>query len=367
MKCILFFLVGFCLFLSSVQAEELNLSIGSTPNSILFLKALTELDEQNDLGEVGYDYLILNRKFTEQEIDYVYNSLLRGVLADIERNKIKDQLYVMNALIREMQEGNLIYVRNLTFEGYIKKGIIYFRHGDIGDIIAKRESWRIQVNKALINFSENKIYIENGGYFSVYDDKTKAWYFYEAYDEPYERDMKITYTYDKLGSFWLDAPNTEVRIYCYLPGDDFCSYVNYFIDQGQDFALNIRDLTRISGIFSYTWVYNSFLIKKNSSGLIVAGIKVPLVKRFLYSSYFDLRSKNLEFLISEAKNKYLFCYGELDGKLQYSLAKECEFKMIDEGMNEIGITTEIQTKNVKILKPSNKEELEKIINILRSS
>jgi hypothetical protein len=271
----------------------------------------------------------------------------------------------MNALMREMQEGNILYKENLTFDGHIKKGIIYFKHGAIGDIIAKRNSSEIIVKNALINFSENKIYLNEKGYFSVYDNKTGVFYFYEAYDGHYKRDMEITYTYNKLGSFWLDAPNTEVRIYCYLPGDDFCSYVNYFIESSQDFALNIKDFTRISGVFNYTWIYNSFLIKKNSSGSIVAGIKVPLVKRFLYSSYFDLKSKSLEFLVSEAKNEYLFCYGEIDGKLQYSLAKECEFKMIEEGMGEIGITTEIQTKNVKILKPSNKEELIKIIEILR--
>lgn len=358
----------FILTLSCVVAEEDGISINLTatlPGKDIFYYLIASDIYQNVFEGEVYSYhftLKLKRELDEEEI----NGLVQGM--PLYKGQLRGTLNTMNYLLHEKNRNNAKIVQNLSLNDYgvIVGGEILFRDSGVGNLIAKREPQDIQVHNALINFSERKIYVYNRGYFSVYDSKTKAWYFYEAYDEPYEKDMKIIYVYNKLGSFWLDAPNTQVRIFCYLPGDDFCSYTNYFIDQGQDFALNIRDFTRISGIFNYTWIYNSFLIKKNSSGSIVAGVKLPLVKRFIYSSYFDLRSKSLEFLVSEAENKYLFCYGKIDGKLHYSLAKECEFKIIDEGLSEIGISTEIQTKNVKILQPANKEELLKIIEILKS-
>ncbi len=361
-------LLTFILLFSNVIAEDQTLPIrlvNNVPGRAIFTYLIAkDLDHEFiEAGETSTYWfeIIIKRELSEEEI-----SDLVKELPQYER-QMRGIFNTTDSLFREMQWQRARIIENLSLDesGRIVSGVIMFKDSSIGDIVAKRASWEIRVERALINFTERKIYVYNKGSYSIHDEKTKAWYFYEAFDEPYEEDMKISYTYDKLGSFWLDAPNTKVKIYCYLPGDDFCSYVTYFIDQSSDFALNIRDFTRISGMFNYTWIYNSFLIKKNSSGAIVAGVKIPLIKRFLYSSYFDLRSKNLAFLVSEAENEYLFCYGEIDGKLQYSLAEECEFKIIAEGEKEIGITTEIQTKNVKILKPSNEEELIKIMEILR--
>lgn len=347
-----------------VFAEEVSIRFVRNEFGKSILLNLYSLDKSNDIGSIDFDYYRINftRQLTNGEIENVTQ------VFPLQAGQIRRLFNVTNSLWIEKNHNGVRTEEELVTDGSkLIAGTLYYpKEGEIGNIMA--EGKNIYINNALLNLSQRKIILYNKGYFKVFDPETRAYYFYEA-DSRSSVDMKIGYSYNNINSFEINAPNTIIKIYCYSKAsevDDFCTYTENFLDQG-NFPLKVLDFTYISGIFNYTRKEQiPFTNKTNETNkYIVAGYKVPLTKNFIYFNYFSLRTQSIIFLLGGKADEKFFCYGKINNKEYYSLSKNCEFKSISQGQKEVGITTEIQTANVQILRPAYIGELNKIKELLK--
>jgi len=87
---------------------------------------------------------------------------------------------------------------------------------------------------------------------------------------------------------------------------------------------------------------------------------------FSYDTFFDLRTeKFVFFLLSQAGEKYYICYEKSNNLHYYHSNPMCNLKIL-EGNLEYGFSIEIYKNNIVIIQPNSKEELRKIIEIIRA-
>jgi len=184
LKIVLFIFLLFLFSISliiQVRAEEKNVTIGfvfNVPGQSIFIYLASSNLYQN-FGEVNMDEhtITLKKELSKEEIEDLANGLSQY------KNNIKNTFNLLNSLLREKQLRNAETIEQIQTNenGKIESGVMRFQEGYVGDIIAKVGIGDIQVYNAIINFSEDKIYLGIEGYFQVFDPKTRAIYYYKLY------------------------------------------------------------------------------------------------------------------------------------------------------------------------------------------